>query len=425
MGGSNVRFTLCSDLCHRYQFETVATISGISNTDTRVVLRFPPVSAGWWRIAAPGPLLRVALAYLRFDDMAFLTDTYALNLDTYVWRTPTTAQVAPPPGRVGHVMATSNAVLDGECAQRAVWVWGGLFRARVWPAGTIETTFLNDLWALDLHDEVWTHVTQRGDIPTPRTGGTMTYSATAHALFLFGGHDANGVLLDRVQRLDLRTLTWRHMQTLERYPRQAGTRLPAHNWLFGAVHPSEPTFSVVASRVAIRTNYTAAWRRTEELLASNSSAYPPALCTACLAPTYRRDDRKCYTSCPNAWYPREEPQRKCVASALTWRAAATGGSLPSPRNCASMVVDAARRRAVLFGGNAFDRATYSLNLRSMVWQVASSSVDSDYTPLGRRCAAMAIDTPNDRVVLFGGQTCELRVEGGWRRCKHFRVAPSP
>jgi len=67
-------------------------------------------------------------------------------------------------------------------------------------------TLLNDLHALDLESMIWTHLTSKGDSPSPRIRHTLTY--VDGFLYLLGGNGHNSFVRDSFWRYDIRLASW-------------------------------------------------------------------------------------------------------------------------------------------------------------------------------------------------------------------------
>ena len=85
----------------------------------------------------------------------------------------------------------------------------------------------------------------------------------------------------------------------------------------------------------------------------------------------------------------------------TWTALATEG--PAPRSYSSMTYDSARQRLILFGGVTGPSEeplddTWAFDLESHIW----TELDPDNPPSARGWHAMAYDSDQDVVVMFGG-----------------------
>ena len=104
-------------------------------------------------------------------------DTYALHLETGVWRV-LRPEGDKPEARLFHAAAVDSA------GQR-LFIYGG-GDANAW-----QGPFLGDLWVLHLADQRWErlHSGEGADVPRGRIWATTAYDATNNRLLLFGGHD--------------------------------------------------------------------------------------------------------------------------------------------------------------------------------------------------------------------------------------------
>ncbi|NTU63850.1 MAG: hypothetical protein HGB05_10725 [Chloroflexi bacterium] len=178
------------------------------NTYLNDVWIFPTENAGWRKIAATGDvpspragaslvsgprregssLYNVLVVSHGYSDRGYLDDTYALDLQTNVWR-----KISPairPVKRIGHAVA-----LDTSNDQ--MYLFGGQ---------TEQGSLLSDLWVLDPVKKSWTELKPNGTRPTARTDAALVYDDEGH-LWLFGGRTIAGAT-NELWKYDPNTKQW-------------------------------------------------------------------------------------------------------------------------------------------------------------------------------------------------------------------------
>jgi hypothetical protein len=172
----------------------VGSASAIDTNDTWV---FNFTSATWRNVSAevaPAPREDPAFAIDPSADTALLfggwdpdyegsgqvtfSDTWELNLTTYVWtRVPVDASSAPP--------ALFGAGLDWDAQSNTFDLFGGCYPCS------------NAVWQFDLSDGGWTQPTPpNGPLPTPRMLAVWVYDPDLDGDILFGGTNGISVVGD-------------------------------------------------------------------------------------------------------------------------------------------------------------------------------------------------------------------------------------
>ena len=145
-----------------------------------------------------------------FGDKTYLGDTWAYSMAYENWYRVRTSQAPPARGR--HASAF-------DLSRKRLYIFGGRFR----PASESGTyTLFNDLWAFDVNTDTWTQLEQRGPIPGERVNSGMIYDPVGDQLVLFGGNSSRDGLqirpLDDTHIFDLKTQTWREVESLSAPP---------------------------------------------------------------------------------------------------------------------------------------------------------------------------------------------------------------
>jgi Galactose oxidase, central domain len=123
---------------------------------------------------------------------------FAMNQHVPQWRhidfLQTNHSTALPPHRLGHAQALY--------ADRFLFIFGG----RTGPPGTER----NDLWMLDTEDWTWMRVLDGSDVPLPpRAHHAMI--CIGESLYIFGGSNKRGDVLNELHQFDLRRHTWMNL----------------------------------------------------------------------------------------------------------------------------------------------------------------------------------------------------------------------
>lgn len=137
----------------------------------------PPPRAGTSLVVGPrresSSLSKVLIVSHGYSSRGYLDDTYALDLQTNLWR-----NITPnirPMKRAGQA-----ATLDTQ--NDRMYLFGGQ---------TEQGSLLGDLWVLDPVKKSWTELKPNGARPTDRTDATLAYDDEGY-LWLFGGRTISG-----------------------------------------------------------------------------------------------------------------------------------------------------------------------------------------------------------------------------------------
>ena len=108
-----------------------------------------------------------------------IADTWAMDLASGAW-TPIAPTGSHPAAREFHGMTI-------DPVGRVAYVFAG------GDANAFLGPFLQDVWALDLSSETWTHLATTGTGPGGRIEGALAFDVTERKLVAFGGHDDGSI----------------------------------------------------------------------------------------------------------------------------------------------------------------------------------------------------------------------------------------
>jgi hypothetical protein len=284
------------------------------------------------------------------DRMLVFGGNTSLYYPETVWAlslsgTPTWTQLittgTPPPPRHGHV-AVYDPVWD------RMLVFGG---ARV-------DSLTNDVWALYLLDTpTWLRLTPSGDPPLARRGASGVYDSKRQRLVIFGGYQGGyrGTCLSDVWELSLvGPLAW-----TEIVPSGTG---PSPRAFHSATYDAD---------------------RDEMVVYGGSDSTHPSYGTA---GTFKSD-----------------VFALSFSGTPTWSSITTSGEIPEARGWSTVVRDPVRRRDIVFAGlsSRLLPDLWALNRDGpLAWTALPPS--NPYFLAGRCGASMILDSAHDRLILFGG-----------------------
>jgi hypothetical protein len=352
-------------------------------------------------------------------------DTWEWNGNTGTW-TELTPDGSRPSARNLHAMAYDAArgrvVLFGGSEssgyRQDTWEWDGAARtwtdvtpaganpsARIAPAmaydaaqgrvvlfGGNDGSYRQDTWEWDGAAGIWTEVTPAGSKPTARVGHAMAYDAARGKTVIFGGHD--GLPTQDVWEWDGASGAWTN-----RTP--AGVRPPARNshaMAYDAARGKVMLFGGAASGSRIQDTWE--WDGAAGIWTEVTPAGSPPPARSEHAMAYDAARGKVVLFGGSTGIPIQDTW-EWDGTAATWTDTTPAGDKPTARSGHAMAYDAARGKAVLFGGNdgSYRQDTWEWDGAAGTW--------TDVTPVGtkptaRSFHAMAYDAARGKVVLFGG-----------------------
>jgi hypothetical protein len=202
----------------------------------------PNTGTGWTQVTAPGPSPRWApVAVLDSKRRQIVlyggagggAEVWLYSLDAQTWQRIDAPNGPPPLSSAGAVADSNNdrMILYGGSATVALnQTWAFSFADHTWsslpngPPGRFDIGAtsdgkhawfyggylqgfvpVNELWQFDLSSNTWSMLPQGSTLPSPRTN--MAIGFLSGFLYMFGGHDLNG-LTPGTWRYDLSTLQW-------------------------------------------------------------------------------------------------------------------------------------------------------------------------------------------------------------------------
>ncbi len=294
-----------------------------------------------------------------------VADTWEWDGDAWVRRLP----VANPPARTLHAMAY-------DVARERIVMFGG----------NGASGLLSDTWEWD--GDRWTRRSPAAS-PSPRRGHAMCYDWARHCTVLFGGFHGGIDLAD--------TWEWDGSTWTQRAPSTS----PPARWGHALCYDVVRQRTVMAG--GDRTNQRDVWEWDGQDWTQRTP--PPALTTIAPGQTLAYDLSRQrvvligqilqFTTIPLL-----DPFVVWEWDGSTWQRLAST-SIPTAYQSYAMTYDVGRRRTVLFGGqqeigSGFLSETWEWDGNSWSQRSGPSS------PSGRRGHAMVRDAARDRAVLFGG-----------------------
>lgn len=302
-----------------------------------------------------------------------------------VWRQLTPAGTPPSPRQ------SYTAVLDSR--NHRMLVFGG------WNNGTV----YNDIWSLDLTagSERWAQLTTTGTPPSPRSSQTGIYVPTNHSLIISCGADANEPLYD-TWILNLDSLQWKRLY-IAGPDRRWAPACVYDSWgnralLFGGI--DWQGFPINETYYLTKQSGLAVWQifnstgSPPSRRSSMASAFDPKTGKMIVFGGYWFDGSDHFY---NDSYLFDPNQGQGV-----WTQLSPGGNVPSLRREVSGICDTLNNRFLIFGGGTRSSAyndVYALDLTTNTWTQLSPS---GTLPSPRYCTQVVYDTPNRRMILFGG-----------------------
>ncbi|KAL2609445.1 hypothetical protein R1flu_028018 [Riccia fluitans] len=135
-----------------------------------------------------------------------LDDVQMLHLGKLSWSTVGVGASAPSKGLTLRASAPEQLPL---CKGHSLIPWG---KTVILIAGQMDPPEEKvAVWSFDLEMDCWTKVTTKGDIPSARSGQTVTRAGSI--LIMFGGEDYKGRKLNDLHILDLKSLMWLPLHT--------------------------------------------------------------------------------------------------------------------------------------------------------------------------------------------------------------------
>jgi len=392
----------------------------------------------------PSPRAEHAMVYDSLGGVAILfggthrndqeedNETWTYNFTSDTWTLK--SLLSPPRARFAHAMAFDSA-------NGVVVLFGGYLRG--WG-------ILGDTWTYNLSTNTWTGLTP-SPAPLPRADAAMTYDPGSGEAVLFGGH-YNGRQLNDTWTYNVRNNVWTNKTTSsgppgrEQHAMVFDSKSGVSILFGGSSTPTGPLCDTWAYDSSANT-----WKNMAP------AAYPPARSGHAMAydvrnglvlmfsdnEMYTPDETWAYKSSLNTWTnmkPAEAPPIRygCVilgdpvygGCILFGGIGETGVDItgtwsyrpgtntwtrkedpvPGPRIFHDMVFDSANRVMVLFGGeiglNLATDDTWIYDILTGQWTRRRPAT----SPPARQAHAMAYDSANGVVVLFGGMK---PIQGGY------------
>ncbi len=153
----------------------------------------------------------------------YSSELWRFDLETTVWHalpagapSPSSAggSVGPqlwPEARAYHRLAHSGSIADDR-----LFLFGGVKSVSVVPgelaAPRSVSSFFNDLWVYSVRTHRWSRVVPQSEaVPQRRSSHTMV--CAANALWVYGGQNSRGALLDDLWRFSLDDYKWTKIET--------------------------------------------------------------------------------------------------------------------------------------------------------------------------------------------------------------------
>ncbi|XP_078175592.1 galactose oxidase/kelch repeat superfamily protein [Carex rostrata] len=124
-----------------------------------------------------------------------LDDTRILSLDKLSWALASPKIYLSPSGRSSKIPA---------CKGHCLVPWG---KTIILIGGKTEPSSERvSVWSFDIETECWSRLEAKGEVPSARSGHTVTRAG--QVLFLFGGENSKGKKLNDLHMFDLKSSTW-------------------------------------------------------------------------------------------------------------------------------------------------------------------------------------------------------------------------
>ena len=306
-------------------------------------------------------------------------DVWALSLEDTSWSKLST--LAPRPlARAQHSM-----ILDPVRGQLVVFGGGQTF---------------NDTWTFTLASPSWTQLLPAGQVPQARQGHSAVYDPVRHRMLVFGGWNGSAT------RNDLATcaLVDGYWETLEP---------------LGSPPPPRAFHSAIYDPVQDRMLVFGGWNGTTRINDVWELVFSPALTWRELAPTGGPPQGRNWHSAvfdpvaqrmlifgglDDMGQRRTDLWGLRLAGSPLWTQLVPAGTSPPGRYQHSAIVDPARNRMIVFGGNAGgipgNNDVWALSLDGATsWSQVSPT---GTPPTGRAGQSAIYDPVRDRMVLFAG-----------------------
>jgi hypothetical protein len=149
------------------------------------------------KVASTDTRTKVSLLNRLMIDIVYNL-VYRLDLKTFEWTTvkPVPNSLPPPTKRCGHSAALWR--------NHIIIIYGGETDTRAYP---------NDLYAFNTRSHTWTQLIPRGPVPEPRSRAAVVL--VDDLLYICGGTNENGKVLDDIVILDLGRMVWRKAERFE------------------------------------------------------------------------------------------------------------------------------------------------------------------------------------------------------------------
>lgn len=327
-----------------------------------------------------------------------IADLWALSLGDSTRWTPLTPPSPAPLGRMAHSAAY-------DAASRRMVIYGGANPSIGFP-GTFD-----EIWTLDLAGPIrWNRMTVSGSALSSRHSTSMALDRATGRFVVFGGiqymidfgeHAAftlgTGAAWAAMVPMDSFTPRWGHSVVLDRARQRlvlfGGFGVPADEgvWVFPLGVPD------------------AIWRRVP------TQGNPGSRYGHTVALDHRRDRMLSFgghtaTSMRNDLW-------ALSLTTLTWEQLFPGFheaiDFPSSRLYSQLVYEPARDRLVLWGGQMDRRTPNRVFLLPLEGPLQWGSVETPETPLHRAGHQMVLDAARDRILMFGGEDLDGGFIGPW------------
>ena len=297
-------------------------------------------------------------------------DSWRLDVDSGV-ATKVSPAGWPPKNREG-----GSGVYD-PVGERFV-VFGG----RYW-------NWTTQVWAMDVHTNLWTFDEGTGSPPPGLQGHLLVYDSVAHRLLAFGGRDSTLTQRNDTWAYDLTTKVWTLLTP-------AGTTPAIRTGDHGIFDPAGNRLLLFGGNVS-GTDQNDLWALDFSGTPTWAELFPTGG-----PPAARRNHVCVYDPIRHRMVMHGgEPDDTWALDlgTLTWANLAPTGGPPPERRSQASIYDSSRDRMVVFGGFAEHDDLWALDFTSNTW----SELFPDGTlPEGRGNMAAAYDPIGDRMMIMNG-----------------------
>ena len=312
-----------------------------------------------------------------FEDFVIFAADYGSNT-TWIWTQLEVVNTGPSP-RFDHTL-----ILDPD--RRQLVLFGG-------KSGTP----LGDTWILDLDELVWREVLTESS-PEARRGHTAIFDPIGDRMIVFGGEPASRIFFNDVWEFDLNTETWRELSP-------SGER-PVPRYGTSAIYDPVRNQMIVSHGFSSQGRFDDTWsfdleaHEWTELTPADSK--PLKRCLHDAVYDAEKDRMLLGGGCSSGFGPC--PQDDLWAFDLStqiWTQLQFEADHPGPLRNQALLFEPSGMRMLLFGG-AESRAksdTWSLDVNNDIWELISFQ---GQIPEARWSHKMVLDSARRRALMWGG-----------------------